>query len=74
MFQPIAQFDTPALASLLISRLTEVGFHPAPLSESAHVQVAGVDRVYTVEVPTDERDSVLAFLEENGYGKHVVAG
>ena len=72
MYRAIARFDTAALASLLIARLQEAGFHPAPLAESAHVQLAGVDRTFTVEVPAAERDAVVAFLDEHGYGKHVV--
>jgi hypothetical protein len=70
-YRAVADFDAAALASLLVSRLEDAGFHPAPVAESAHVQLAGVDRTFTVEVPAAERDAVIEFLHENGYGKHV---
>ena len=73
MYVAVAEFDTAALASLLVSRLSECGFHPAPVAESAHVQLAGVDRAFTVEVPEGEQAGVIAFLRENGYAKHVVS-
>jgi hypothetical protein len=72
MYVAVAQFDNPALAGLLVSTLVEVGFHPAPLAQAAHVQVAGAERVFTVEVPPEERAEVIRFLNENGYAKNLV--
>ncbi|HEX5136698.1 MAG TPA: hypothetical protein VFY93_06985 [Planctomycetota bacterium] len=73
MYVAVAEFDNPAIAGLLVSTLVDVGFHPAPLAQSAHVQVAGVARVFTVEVPPEERADVIQFLRENGYSKNVVS-
>ena len=73
MYVAVAQFDNPAIAGLLVSTLADVGFHPAPLAQAPHVQVAGADRVFTVEVPPEERDEVVRFLRENGYAKHLVS-
>ena len=73
MYVAVARFDNAALAGLLVSVLADVGFHPAPVEESAHVQLAGVDRFFVVEVPPEERATVLGFLRENGYANHVVA-
>lgn len=72
-FVAVAGFEQAALASLLLSRLRAAGFHPAPVAESAHVQVAGVDRVFTVEVPSGERAPALEFLRENGYASNVAS-
>ena len=73
MYVAVAQFETAGLASLLVSRLVEAGFHPAPVAESAHVQLAGVDRFFTVEVPPEERAGALRFLRENGYAGSIVS-
>jgi hypothetical protein len=72
MYVAVAQFDNPALAGLLVSTLAEVGFHPAPLAQSSHVQVAGAERLFTVEVLPEERAAVIQFLRENGYAKNLV--
>ncbi|MHC4224231.1 MAG: hypothetical protein ACYSUN_09605 [Planctomycetota bacterium] len=72
MFRAIAEFDNHAIASLVASTLAEAGFHPAPVAESPHVQLAGVDHVFRVELPVEESEAVIAFLDDNGYGRHVV--
>ncbi|MHC4342939.1 MAG: hypothetical protein ACYSX0_22345 [Planctomycetota bacterium] len=68
----VAEFDNHALASLLASTLARADFHPAAVAESPHVELAGVYRVFRVEVPAEECDAVVKFMDDNGYGKHVV--
>jgi len=72
MFAVIAELDNHAIASLVASTLAHAGFHPAPVAESPHVQLAGVDRVFKVEVPAEESGAAIEFLDEQGYGRHVV--
>ncbi len=72
-FVAVAEFDIAPLAGLLISRLLERGFHPAPLDEASQIQLAGAERVSTVEVPAEERAAVIQFLREKGYEKNIVS-
>lgn len=72
-FVAVAEFEMAPFAALLISRLAKLGFHPAPLAEASHIQLAGAERLFPVEVPSEERAAVLQFLRENGYGKDVVS-
>ncbi len=71
--RPLAQFDTFALAGLLVSTLEEAGFHPAPVSDAEHVGTAGVARGFTVRVPAPEVDAAAALIKERGFGQHLIA-
>lgn len=73
MFTRIAALNSYPDACLVASMLAEAGFHPAPIALSVDAQIfAGVDRTFRVEVPADESEAATEFLDQNGYGKHVV--
>ena len=72
MFRTVLQVDNFSIASLILSELEGAGFRPAPVSESAHVHLAGADQEYRVDVLDEERDAIIEFLVEHGHEKHVV--
>ncbi len=64
----VRQFE----ADLIIVALRENGFNPLDLSTSPHVQLAGCDQAYYVELPDSEAEEAREFLKQNGHEKDLV--
>jgi hypothetical protein len=56
-------------ATLMVSLLTDTGFHPDPIEQSMQVTALGGESGYQITVPEEEAALAFATLESEGFEK-----